>query len=607
VKPLRHTVGLGDGETPASFAARLAAANGVSAREFCLDFRTQFQHIVDGKPAALSIVAAKGAVPAADLAANAFVRLDGLAFEHRGEQLTRSHLRRKRVAICPACLSDDIARADKQPRLAAYGRAIWQIGTVDTCPIHGTALAIIADDLTPSALHDFVHHVSPVLADLDRLAEAAAHRQPTSLQAYVLARLRGERPNPFLDSLALFVAIEACETIGAVEMFGPKARLKSLSEDDWRTASATGFAIAGDGAAGIQDFLRRLQATFAYNRSGNEKPRAFYGHFYQWLEAGKPDAAYGPLRDLVGQHIRSHLPMAAGDMVFGREVGERTLHSIRSLSLETGQHPKRLRKVLTAAGIVPPGSEHLADANIAFDAAASFLAVGGADGALSRPQVERYLNAPRVPTHLIVKNGFIKPVVSASGAGASDKYTRIELDAFLARLTVDTRPVRKPLPNQAGIAAAAKRACCSAVEILRLILDRNLDWVGRLEGERGYLSVLVDVEEVRAKLKGKAHGGLTPAEVSKMLGIGDGVARALMAHGHLKTFTAINPINHCPQAAVRPAEVRWFRAKYVSLFALAKQQGRHFLKVKQELDARGVKPALDVNKIGATFYRRKDC
>jgi hypothetical protein len=45
----------------------------------------------------------------------------------------------------------------------------------------------------------------------------------------------------------------------------------------------------------------------------------------------------------------------------------------------------------------------------------------------------------------------------------------------------------------------------------------------------------------------------------------------------------------------------------VSLFALAKQQGRHFMAVKEDLEAAGIVSALNVEKIGATFYRRNDC
>jgi len=51
-------------------------------------------------------------------------------------------------------------------------------------------------------------------------------------------------------------------------------------------------------------------------------------------------------------------------------------------------------------------------------------------------------------------------------------------------------------------------------------------------------------------------------------------------------------------------EVERFGKQYISLFAVAKQRGRHFLKVKRELDAAGIAAALDPQKVGATFYRR---
>jgi hypothetical protein len=103
------------------------------------------------------------------------------------------------------------------------------------------------------------------------------------------------------------------------------------------------------------------------------------------------------------------------------------------------------------------------------------------------------------------------------------------------------------------------------------------------------------------------HGGLTPYQAACEIGVTDRVARMLIKHGHLKTVSTINPINRCPQVVVMPAEVERFRREYVSLFALAKQQGRHFRKLKQEMDDAGVAAAFDVNKIGATFYRREDC
>jgi hypothetical protein len=112
-----------------------------------------------------------------------------------------------------------------------------------------------------------------------------------------------------------------------------------------------------------------------------------------------------------------------------------------------------------------------------------------------------------VHIHLLAKNKFILPCVPAAKFSANNQYAISDLDAFLKRLLDGAHVVRKPKPGQASIPAAAKRACCSAADILDLILDCELAWVGQASGERGYLSVRVDVDEIRTKVRGADHGG----------------------------------------------------------------------------------------------------
>lgn len=165
---------------------------------------------------------------------------------------------------------------------------------------------------------------------------------------------------------------------------------------------------------------------------------------------------------------------------------------------------------------------------------------------------------------------------------------------------------RPPGDGQANIPEAAKRCCCASEEVVRLILDRKLQWKRRLAGERGYMAVLVGVEEVRALVRGPDHSGLTGVQIKDKLSTTAKVAAALIKHGHLKSVTVINPVNRCPIIVVPVAEVERFDREFVSLFALARQQRRHHMAVKKELDAASVKPAMDPGNIGATFYRRGD-
>jgi adenylylsulfate kinase-like enzyme len=143
--------------------------------------------------------------------------------------------------------------------------------------------------------------------------------------------------------------------------------------------------------------------------------------------------------------------------------------------------------------------------------------------------------------------------------------------------------------------------------VLRLILDRKLEWVGRHADTQGYMSALVDVDEVRAKVRGTEKAGFTGLELKEKLSTTAKVASALIKYGYLATITVINPVNRCPTVVVPEAEVERFSREYVSLFALARQRGMHHLAMKKLLEDDAIEPALDSKKIGATFYRRKDC
>jgi hypothetical protein len=144
------------------------------------------------------------------------------------------------------------------------------------------------------------------------------------------------------------------------------------------------------------------------------------------------------------------------------------------------------------------------------------------------------------------------------------------------------------------------------VEVVRAILDGGIQRKWLLASERGYSAILVDVRDVRRLVRGADHGGLTGVQVKDRLSTTAKVVAALIKHGCLKTETVVNPVNRCPTVVVPVADIERFEAEFVTLFTLAKQQGRHFRAVKKELEAAGVKPAFDPDEVGATFYRRAD-
>jgi hypothetical protein len=206
--------------------------------------------------------------------------------------------------------------------------------------------------------------------------------------------------------------------------------------------------------------------------------------------------------------------------------GSTKLHnSVRTLSAETGLHPKRLRKLLGVAGALPADADGLVDGNCLFDAERGSLAARDAAAAtLSVRKAGEYLNAPRVQREMLYRTGLIVPRICASDHGAADQFAPEDLDAFLAKLLDGAQPVAAAAAGQVTIPQAAKLAFCMSEEVVQLILDGKLARKWRLVTERGYMSLLVDVEEIRALVRGPDHGGFTAIALKDRMQTTDRVA-----------------------------------------------------------------------------------
>jgi hypothetical protein len=70
--------------------------------------------------------------------------------------------------------------------------------------------------------------------------------------------------------------------------------------------------------------------------------------------------------------------------------------------------------------------------------------------------------------------------------------------------------------------------------------------------------------------------------------------------------TAARRRNRCPQTLVANKELKRFKARFVSLWALSKERGMYIATLKSKLDRARIEPAFDPVAIGARFYRRRD-
>ena len=598
------TVPFHDGETPVSAASRLARANGADrAWRFCRDMGLTFRDVIDGNPATLDSLAELGGFDRQALGAWG-IRRGPEAFDLRSQTLSSSSLLRSHAIACPRCLAADMADKRVTTEVRPYGRAFWQIVGIRTCFLHHVALEDYRAPDEGGAAHDITSTIEPYLPAITDYAANASERAPSAFECYLRDRLvHGFGGAAWLDGLPFYAAMQVCEVVGAVAQHGPKVHMRQLDDDAMWHAGAAGYAIAGEGADGIRRFLDELQSSF---RAGRHAwgPRAMFGRLYEWLAHETADPAFHPVRDVIRRHVIQTMPVGPGDEIFGQAIAERRNHSVHSAAQAYGLHPKRLRKVLYDAGYLDDAGLVLTDERAMFDAATAEPFLERLARSVSMKRVESYLNARRPIPQMLRDHGYIRPFVAPGTANLGDyAFDTAELDRFLNQLTslagTDTNDL-KP------IAASAKRANCSQMEVVDMLLKDRLVTVAEDPARYGYASVHVDVDEVRQKVRGPEHGGIKLRDIEKRMGWSTAVVRKLIEEGLLPARMAINPKNRCPQTVVDPEDLDAFDGEYVALHRLAQETGVHFKRLKRQLEEAGVAPDPRFQGVPATFYRRSD-
>ena len=592
-------------ETPSDFASRLSVRNWRDdLRKFCLDFGLDAQALIDGDTVAVSALAELAGADAAALMREAFIRQDGTRnYVHRGQHLVWSSLTRSRVRMCPACMKEDMERLDVRDSARPYRRSQWIIRPLRTCLRHGMALVEIGSEDGPSYQHHTSGIIARALSGLDGLVEAASRREASPFEQYVAGRLSGGTGSPWLDGLPLYAAMHLCFVLGSVERHGPKVTLGDLDEAEVWHGEAEGFGIASDGVAGIRSLLDRLQADGGKDRRARG-PKVLYGRLYDWLAHESDDPVYDTVRDVIVEHSLDTLPFGPGDVLFGRAVGERRLHSVRSVSQDTGLHPKRLRKLLRRAGAVEGVTGALADSRVTVDAGAAEKLLEGLEDTVSLEGVRDYLNVPRPHDRGLFERGLIRPLVLGGRRDVDHAFGRRDLDAFLERLLAKADPAHAGDPDFVSLIHAAKHSCRAVMDVVGLVLDDRLERVGVDPAEHGFMSILVDRKEVRSLLVGPTYDGLSLKEVEQELRIRTAAVKGLVESGFLEHRIVKNPVTGWMQPIVPHEAFEQFRREYVTLNGLARECGEHFRRVKKALVAAGVEPVADPGKLDVTLYRR---
>lgn len=593
------------GEAVTGFCSRLAAIHKTtSVRTFLRYLGRGFTPIVFGQAAALDDLADLTGIPPAEIARSSLVRAEG-HITHRGELLPTTMSRGMRTFVCPRCLAEDGEHARRIPIETSYGRTIWQLTPIRACPRHHVLLREIGVPVHASEAYDFSRAIRPHLSRMREYADAAAEVMPSAAEAYLLFRFEEQREaSPLLDQMPWYAAARACEAVGAAALFGPTVKLGNLALSEKREVADVGFEIAHGGEPAVSRFLDDLLGKHYTRNGSNDGSGAMYGILNHLLTRPGVDPGYAPLRDIVFRHALDAAPFGPGDVVVGLPVVRRRTHSLTTAAGEAGQHPNRLRKILIAEGIIPPDASLNGD--VIFNAAIAAPILRRATNLLNLHAIAKHLQTTYSYAKMLATNGFIEPFQSdmVGEKVIRARYAKADVDAFVERLVEGTVIHPRPERPLMDIPRAAKRTYCPTPGIIRMILDRQLRWVGVDPDRAGFHAILVDADEILKRVRGPEHDGYTMQKLRVRMKVGQRVVEALITGDYLPQVMRPNPVNRHRDWIVLPETIDAFERTYVSLSELAGRWEMNALKLKTDLDRRGVEPAIRRDQVGATFYLR---
>lgn len=578
-------------ESPTSFWSDISHRMGRKAHESARDIGTSFQKIADGDSKALAVLTASCGLPA-DTFDRTALKLEGKrTYTLAGELFPQSHLTRSRLYVCPECLQFH----------GVHGQARWQIEAMRICLWHGRMLVPLFDGFEQLHMgHDFARLVAERSHLVDGKTSATMPAGSDGLARYLTRRLDGVEPEGWLTSMPAYAAARSCEIVGLARSKGVHALWKDASDLDRHVAGAVGYSILSAGPAALRDFFRDLRSAAPAEEFGFLK---VYGRVFDFVSHGDLSEAYEPMRAVLRDHLLETVAFDKGDVVLGKAVETRRLHSVRSIGVETGLDARLVRRRIEALGLVATGDTHLPNDRLLVDAQRHASVLARLPDLLVRPDAGRYLGVTHYQGYAL-DSSLIEPFHSEGLKPIDHLFLRTDLDGYLARLKQGAGPLTSEDTQYDSIGKAAQKAKCQPLVILQMLVQHRLRNI-RLDPTRnGIAAIMVDAAEVKSVLV-LPNDLLSTTGVRMELGCCIEVAAALISSKVLPSTKTRHPVNNSRCRMVPRAEVEAFKREFISLYDLAGEVGRHPRGLRTTLTKLKIEPDLDPKRTRTLFFRRE--
>ncbi|TFZ59778.1 hypothetical protein E4V01_07455 [Methylorubrum sp. Q1] len=595
-------------EPAMGYAARLAALNGVDLRTFLRDMRIDLDALGRGDDHALDALARlRRPAPAsrADLGRQTPSHAVGdKVVTVGGNRFQPGTVLNSATRVCPHCVAEDLALFEGPVRARPWLRLEWMLEPVRVCSRHGTVLLHVDADETLRAGHDFSSTLErQVLPVLDRLRAEAVPASGTAFPAWFVARLNGVRdPGNWLDDVSLHAGSAFCEGLGISVLHGSGKHPSDMGMEDLARAAEEGYRIASKGASAVGVVLDDIVGRQRFGKRGSVGHEKVYGRVHAVLRANLKDLNFDKFRHALREHAFAKLPISPGTAFLGVRLGERRVHSQRSAAFLSGRSDAGLLRLV--------GTEPQEDGRRLWIAVEKFgTIVANVEDHLTAKDVAARTGFSVKQVGHLEEAGLLTVLPEVErNAGSKRRFLRPDIDAFMARLFRNAVPVANPSEPRMTIERAAPGLRVGTVEILNLILDDRLAWVGRHTTGEPYDDLLIDRDEVLRVLQGagSADDVTEPEAAAILAGVDPRNLWRLVKAGLLAWSPGYRPRDPRSVRAFTRASVEAFAAEYATLKEVAASAGLAPYQAMRRLQEAGVRDAASYDQVRMKLYRRRD-
>ncbi|WP_300020067.1 TniQ family protein [uncultured Roseobacter sp.] len=437
-------------------------------------------------------------------------KLQKAQYRIAGQLIEKRWIIRTSLRLCPCCIAET-AKPDDD---GFVGQATWHIPFMRQCPKHNVLLKSFGRVGYTGSVHDFTKRCFEHRWDILCAADDATVCDPSALSRYIEARSMGAPVKHWIDTLELNAAAYFCELLGLLVECGADVGVSALTDIERAHVGDTGYSIAVGGPADVKVALWALPRPLV-----KSKAQAHLGSLYQWLSRSAKGPQYDLIKDLVREYIVESFPIGPGETVLGQVVQQRRVYSLTTFTQYSRASMKRSRKALIAASLINPNAGRpKVQTSEVFCAEAARPVLDKLNGGVTRRLALKLLNIPRAQFDALASGEVLRPM---PGLGEiTPYYARSEVFRLRDQLGQVKGGGCYP-DDMVDIQTACRKLVCGAAEIVQLIVDGRLEWIGAAPDKEGYAAVRVSVAELGGKLEGVGVEGYTKAKVKQILSVND--------------------------------------------------------------------------------------